>query len=214
MKKFLLKYWLIIFLAFLASVLFFLKTRPLPSSLPQVISLSPAPNHPQEKTIKEIKITFNQPAQNFKKLISLITTPKIEFQTVVQGPVLVIRPNPPLQPGQRYLFDLYYQKKLLYSWQYRFATPAIPTPSKKEIGDPQIIKNLSQQTSQDFPLIKLMPYSDKDVDINYLSPRTLGIKIKNKTEKEAVKKRVLEWLEKNLSELGLPLDSHQLVWQQ
>jgi hypothetical protein len=92
--------------------------------------------------------------------------------------------------------------------------PATPTPAKKEIGDPQIIKNLSQQTAKEFPLIKLMPYSDKDVEINYLSPRTLGIKIKNQAEKEAVKKRVLNWLEENLNELGLELDSHQLVWLQ
>lgn len=212
MKTFLKKYWLIITLAFLATTLAVLKTTTPKYPPPQVVSLKPDPQQSQTKEIKEIQITFNQPTQNLLSFLRLVTTPKMELDIVPVEEKLIIQPNPPLLPGKRYLFELYYQNKFLYSWQYQI-TP-LPTPTKGigEVGNPRIIKNLARETVEDFPLIKFMPYSDEDVVINYLKPRVLGIKIKNQKEKELVKERVFDWLEEKLNEVGLDLESHEIVW--
>lgn len=212
MKTFLKKYWLIIALAFLATILAVLKITTPQYPPPQIVSLKPDPQKPQTKEIKEIQIIFNQPAKNLLPLLRLITTPKTKLNITTVEEKLIIQTDPPLQTGKRYLFELYYQNNLLYSWQYQITPSPTPTKAIREVGDPQIIKNLARETTEDFPLIKLMPYSDKDVAINYLKPRVLGIKIKNKKEKELVKKKILDWLEKRLDEVGLDLESHKIVW--
>lgn len=73
-------------------------------------------------------------------------------------------------------------------------TVIIPTPT--EVPEP-IVPEEEINYDEDFPLWQLLPYSGAGFTVDrYLSPKTLGVKIKG-IDKEIVKERVNKWLLQN-----------------
>lgn len=205
-------------LGFLAAVLTTLKATG-STNVPTLVSISPQPGS-RIKAGEEIRITFAQPPAPIINRISLKTTPpRLEIEKKAQGMELMLFPKY-LPETDRYFFELQFDGRPLYSWSY-FLPPLSPTPFPKptptvqeatpsaspELGDPKIVREMSEVMSKNFPLIKHVPYSNGEFAINYLAPLKLGVKIKTK-DKESVKENVLEWIKSK----GVNPDTHEIVW--
>ncbi len=218
MKKFLQRYWLVIFLSFLAVVLLAFRANG-DKQVPTLISITPRPGS-NIKTGEKIRIVFDQPLAPIIDEIGLDTTPKVDFDKKVQGTSLLLSPQSSLK-ANRYFFALRFNGQQLYSWSYFFTSP-VPTPSPRptptikeatpsahqELGDPETVRSIAETMSKNFPLIKYVPYENEEFALNYLAPLKLGVKIKI-DDKEAVKEKVRVWIK----DKGVDPASHEIVWQ-
>jgi len=204
MKKFWQRYWFLTLLSFLAAVAVFWKFWLFPSLPPTLIRVTP-PAGSLSTALEKMEIEMGPLGEKQKRDLSLLTIPSLSFTTQWQNNKLIVSFQPALEEAGKYLFELRYRQTPLFSWSYQLSFPS-PTPVP-ERGDPEIKKEILQETAQQYPLIDFVPYEDENFYLNYLGPLKLGVKIK-RGERRRVKWKVYEWLE----EKGVDPDSHQIIW--
>ncbi len=224
MKQFVKKYWLVIFLAFLASLLAIIKwTSQAPAIFPKVISLEPLPGA-ISSPVSQVKIVFSQSTADQLARIQVKITPSVNFEKIVADDQLKINFLPPLEQGS-YFFEIWYQEKQLYSWSYKLPEEEeeiiSPQPTAKispfqEIsptplsgaGNPREVEEIVNRLIRYYPLIKYLPFENNDFAANYLGPLKLGVKIKGQ-DKTRIKQEVLDWIQ----DKGVDPGIHEIVWQ-
>jgi len=209
MKHFLARYWFLILLAFLATVLFLIRSFFQTSPLPLVTMIKPKAGQ-LSTSPEKIEVEFRQGVDFAAADFQLIAIPEIQFKLEKKKNVLIINLIETFLEEEKYLLELRFKNQPLYSWSYFLAVLPTPLPEKKAgfgRGDPNAFEKIEKETLNDYPLIKLMPHETEDYYLNYVSPLILGIKLK-KGEQEEVKKQVLLWLEEKAG----GLEKHQLVW--
>jgi len=210
MKKFIQKYWFLASLACLATILFFVRNSS-QTLAPLVTGVYPLAGK-LTSSPEKVEVGFEEQTINFKDSLSLSIVPQIEAPLSWQENKLVVVFRQPLSQGEEYLFELKYNGEPLYAWSYQIAEllPA-PTPISEK-GDPEVQKEITDRTTQKYPLIKFMPYESENFYINYFGPLELGVKIKKGNEAEGdkteVKWEVYDWLQ----EKGIDVDSHKIIW--
>lgn len=214
MKKFIQKYWFLASLACLATILFFVRNSS-QTLAPLVTGVYPLAGK-LTSSPEKIEVGFEEQTINFKDNLSLSITPQTETslswqenkQSLISNESkLVVVFRQPLSQGEEYLFELKYNGEPLYAWSYQIAE-LLPTPTPiSEKGDPEVQKEITDRTTQKYPLIKFMPHESENFYINYFGPLELGVKIK-KGDKTEVKWEVYDWLQ----EKGVDVDSHKIIW--
>lgn len=210
MKKFINQYWLIILLAVIAAVL--LVMRLISNEKPQlqlgVVSIEPSFGV-LEQSPSEVVVVFNRTVET-QDQIELIISPQAQVKEDLKEDRVVYEFTSKLEG--KYYFELKANGQSLYSWNYEVPVQAVPTLPPNEgfeapRGDPQIIYDDAEEIYNNYPLIRYMPYSDDDFAINYDSPLTLRVKIKN-SDVEATKVKVLQWIE----DKEIDPSTHEIIW--
>ncbi|MFH1602212.1 MAG: hypothetical protein ABIB61_04640 [Candidatus Shapirobacteria bacterium] len=204
MKKIIGRYWLLVFLACLATIL--LVARSSKQKLPVITSIDP-PSGQLVDLDQNIKIGLSDASGLKASDFNLKTAPSFDNSLSVQDGFLLIEVKGELIPQENYFLELNFQNQPIYSWTYYFNPPqAAPAPVLGQ-GEPGIRQEILDQTLGDYPLILKIPYETEDFSLGYVSPLILGVKIKKGT-KEGVWQEVADWIESQ----GLPADSHEIVW--
>jgi len=210
LKKFLRKYGLLVFLAFVATILGFWKFTL--ASLPKVTSVSPSPGK-VEKLPYRVTIEFAKPVSSSqRKEVFLRTSPFLSpslFWEKTGQTLFVEFPQGSLAGKKELHLELFYQKTLLFTGEYqKQREEEKPTPFlRQEKGNPNAQEEIGQKVITQYPLIKYLPYETSLFYVNYLGPKKLGVKLKGEN-KTAAKFAFFEWLKEEKIELG----DHEIVW--
>lgn len=86
--------------------------------------------------------------------------------------------------------------------------PTPPTPTFFEKGRGDSPEELLDTLKEKFPLVESIPYQTDEFSINYQAPLHLKIEIKIIAKKEAIKQKVLDWIQSK----GVDPDTHQIDW--
>ncbi len=195
----------IIIVVLLVSIFLFFVKQKIKKDLPLLVETSPQNKQESVSLNTEIMLVFDRPINKDQLIIEF--EPVLEYQTQEQEEKLIISPNLPFKPGQKYSLSLHYN-----DWQetITFTTAKIdPEIELEGIGDPRIAEEMDQYKQENYPLFEATPKRTANWTLNYLAPKRLVISYKKEVSLETVQEEVFTWIES----FGLDKDSHEYVWQ-
>lgn len=222
MVRFIKRFWLIILLSLLAFLLLIFRMTSDEALIPGVVSVDPASGS-VIKSDEDIRIVFDGDVSSLEEDINILVVPNVSLNRDVQSNSITIRMSGEELKDKVFL-EIQYNGIQLYSWSYQIEPFVSPTPSfvlsptsaltgtlsptpQAELGDPDAVGKMVEDTLEKYPLIKYMPYSSDNFAINYLEPLELGVKIKG-ADVEAIKQEALQWIE----DKGVDPSTHEIIW--
>jgi len=152
-----------------------------------------------------IKLTFNQkiPSDNWQ----ITSIPEFAFKVITNKNILEIQPEISLKPSTQYSLSFENQKIKKFSYLLSFTTLTVTAPSETGLGDPNFYRQIEKDVTDNYPLLKYIPFETKDWWITYQGKLKLKVTLKKDTP--ALRQEVLDWIKSK----NVDPSTHQIEWK-
>jgi len=210
--------FLIIFLAFLATLFLGRQLLFPPQKKLQVVNTVPRLDQTDVSLNQEIILEFNQTVKSKDLDISLF--PNVSFQTKEENQKIIITLEENLLPNTQYQLELKDKEgnsffSLIFQTGKEIQTPSpvlSPPPEATTTGkgSPDALEDLDKRTYQDYPLYSLTPHRTLIWVTDYAAPKKLLVIYKKGELLSSIQEEVFSWIREN----NVDPETHIYVWEE
>lgn len=193
-------------LLFLLLVLVLLKLFSSQQKVPQIIETQPKEKSQQVALDTQIVFTFDQKITSEKWEVTF--SPDLTAITQIKENKIEIKPSNPLKPNTTYQITLKNSLYKNFSFSLSFSTvPEVITPVTYGRGDPNFYNQIQKETTEEYPLLKDIPYKTEFWWIAYRGPLKLIVVMKK--DSQGIRKEALDWIKSK----GVDPETHKIEWK-
>lgn len=199
--------FLIIGLAVLAAALMLLSQILKPEALTIINSFPTEGEANVSLATLQITITFNHPIKNINEIrVNISPSLQITSQLSQDQQTLLLEPQQLLLPNQAYSINVLQTKDDQPLGLFSFTTESLPESAMGGKGDPGLVSKIHLKDQEDFPLLRWVPFSTQDFEVDYIGRTKLEVKVK--TNQEAAKQGLETWMRSH----GTEPQTHEIVY--